>query len=323
MTREEARSDSVDAEVLRREPQGPRPDATGTGVSSTTSSTWTTGGGSGLRALDVDTALLIAGALRAGPTSTERTRRRRKSAASPTSSTGASTGPGRPPEARRSPRLDARERIPAAPLAKGLQRSDPAVPAGAGLSEHPIPARSYAASTASYEWRELYGLEFLYAGPLFIHQLSHVWVDFRGIRDAYMRKRGIDYFENSRRATLAQQQYAIRNPLGFAGYGEFAWGITACEGPGPATMTIGGIERRFFDYVARGSPDGPDDGTLAPWAVVASLPFAPEIVLPTIRRIDEMGVGRNGPTASRPPSIRRFRRTLPIRADGCPRETSA
>ena len=60
-------------------------------------------------------------------------------------------------------------------------------------------------------------------------------------------------------------------------------------------MTIDGVKRRFFDYVARGSPDGPDDGTLAPWAVVASLPFAPEIVLPTIRRIDEMGVGRNGP----------------------------
>jgi hypothetical protein len=63
----------------------------------------------------------------------------------------------------------------------------------------------------------------LYAGPLFTHQLSHVWVDFRGIQDAFMREHGIDYFENSRRATFVQQQYAIRNPNGFARYGEFCW----------------------------------------------------------------------------------------------------
>jgi hypothetical protein len=164
-----------------------------------------------------------------------------------------------------------------------------------GSPTHSIRPRGYAASTASYEWKKLYGLEFLYAGPLFIHQLSHVWVDFRGIRDSYMRGRGIDYFENSRRATLAQQRYAMRNPGRFKGYGEFCWGITASEGPGPATLVIDGVKRRFFDYVARGIPYGPDDGTLAPWAVVASLPFAPEIVLPTIRSIDAMGIGRNGP----------------------------
>ena len=87
----------------------------------------------------------------------------------------------------------------------------------------------------------------------------------------------------------------MRNPRGFAGYGEFCWGLTASEGPGPATKTVGGIRRRFFDYVARGIPYGPDDGTLAPWAVVASLPFAPEIVLPTIRSMDAMGVGKNSP----------------------------
>jgi len=43
-----------------------------------------------------------------------------------------------------------------------------------------------------------------------------------------------------------------------------------------------GIERQFFDYLGRGVPDGPDDGTIAPWAVMTSLPFAPEFVLPTI-----------------------------------------
>ena len=47
-------------------------------------------------------------------------------------------------------------------------------------------------------------------------------------------------------------------------------------------MSVKGVERQFFDYVARGVPYGPDDGTIAPWAVVASLPFAPEIVLPAL-----------------------------------------
>ena len=154
---------------------------------------------------------------------------------------------------------------------------------GLGSPTHPLPEASYAASTMSYRWTKLYGHEFVYAGPLFIHQLSHIWIDFRGIQDDYMRRRGIDYSENSRRATLAQQQYAIRNPRNFRDYSNLYWGITASDGPGPAIRRIDGVERRFFDYRARGIPYGPDDGTVAPWAVVASLPFAPEIVLPTIR----------------------------------------
>ena len=158
---------------------------------------------------------------------------------------------------------------------------------GMGSPTHPLPDDSYQVWTRSYQWKKVDGQEFLYAAPLFIHQLSHVWIDFRGIPDDYMRERGIDYFENSRRATLAQQSYAIRNPKNYSGYGEFCWGITASDGPGPDARTIGGIERRFFDYVARGIPDGPDDGTIAPWAVVASLPFAPEIVLPTICYLNE------------------------------------
>ena len=149
--------------------------------------------------------------------------------------------------------------------------------------------------TSGYRWRKLYGEEFLYAGPLFIHQLSHVFVDFRGIRDACMRSKRCDYFENSRRASYAHQRYAIRNPRKFRGYGELCWGITASEGPGPATLVVDGRKRRFLDYVARSIPRGPDDGTLAPWAVVASLPFAPEIVLPSIRYIEELGVGKASP----------------------------
>ena len=164
-----------------------------------------------------------------------------------------------------------------------------------GSPTHPIPEESYGAWTETYWWRNVYGIDYLHAGPLFIHQLSHVWVDFRGIQDAFMREKGSDYFENSRRATHVQQQYAIRNPLKFREYGEHCWGITACEGPGPAVFEIDGVKRRFFSYVARGAPDGPDDGTIGPWGAVASLPFAPEIVLPTIRHLMKLGVGSTSP----------------------------
>lgn len=65
-------------------------------------------------------------------------------------------------------------------------------------------------------------------------------------------------------------------------------GITPTrQGPTPTTRRIDEIERRFFDYKARGIPFGPDDGTIAPWAAVASLPFAPEIVIPTLRHFTE------------------------------------
>jgi len=148
-------------------------------------------------------------------------------------------------------------------------------------SSTPLPEESYAAWTATYEWKKHFGIEYLFGGPLFMHQLSHLWIDFRGIRDGFMREKGIDYFENSRRATLVQRRYAERNPRRFKGYSRDVWGITASDGPGPAVRRIGGRIRRFRDYCARGVPYGPDDGTLSPWAVIASLPFAPEIVLPT------------------------------------------
>jgi hypothetical protein len=162
---------------------------------------------------------------------------------------------------------------------------------GLGSPTHPLPAESYKAWASTYEWKEIYGFELLHAGPLFTHQLSHVWIDFRGLHDDFMRQHGSDYFENARRATYAQQQYAIHNPGGFVGYGEYCWGLTASDGPGPATHIVDGVERIFWDYVARGVPLGPDDGTVAPWAVVASLPFAPEIVIPTLRHFNQIEVG--------------------------------
>ena len=161
---------------------------------------------------------------------------------------------------------------------------------GLGSPTHPLPLESFRDWCSTYKWKQVYGVDFLYAGPLFIHQLSHVWIDFRDIRDEFMRQHDLDYFENSRRATLVQQQYAVRNPREFAHYDEHCWGITASDGPGPRTMLVDGIQREFYDYIARGAPFGPDDGTLAPWAVVASLPFAPEIVLPTIQNHDCMGL---------------------------------
>ena len=160
-----------------------------------------------------------------------------------------------------------------------------------GSPTHPVPAESYAAWTRTYAWKCIYGHDLLYAGPLFIHQFSHLWIDFRGIQDAFMRERGSDYFENSRRATLVQREYAVRNPLGFEGYCECCWGFTACHGPGPTTLAVDGIERRFLGYSARGAPYGPDDGTIAPWAAATSLPFAPEVVLPTLRRFEALHVG--------------------------------
>ena len=162
---------------------------------------------------------------------------------------------------------------------------------GLGSPTFPLPTESYAAYCSTYLWKKIYGHELLYSGPLFTHQLSHLWIDFRDLRDAFMREHGTDYFQNSRQATYVHREYAIRNPLEFAGYGEFCWGITATDGPGWEKRTVNGIERQFYDYYARGVPFGPDDGTIAPWVVVASLPFAPEVVIPTVREMAKLDLG--------------------------------
>jgi hypothetical protein len=154
---------------------------------------------------------------------------------------------------------------------------------GLGSPTFPLPPESYNSWASTYEWRKIYGYEYLHASSLFIHQFSHIWVDFRDIQDDFMRQKNSNYFENSRVATYVQQQYAICNPQNFKGYGSCLWGITASDGPGPGTQKIDGVERTFYDYIARGVPAGPDDGTIAPWAAVASLPFAPLIVLPLIQ----------------------------------------
>lgn len=156
-----------------------------------------------------------------------------------------------------------------------------------GSPTFPIERKGYVEWTSTFKLKTIYDIEHLYSGPLFTHQLSHIWIDFRGINDDFNRKTGIDYFENSKRATHVQREYAIENKNGFAHYGKYCWGLTASDGPGPMILDIDGKQRVFYDYIARGAPYGPDDGTVAPWAVVASLPFAPEIVIDTIRHAIE------------------------------------
>jgi hypothetical protein len=153
---------------------------------------------------------------------------------------------------------------------------------GLGSNTFPLPEESYSKWTSTYKWINSYGFDYLYAGPLLTHQMAHTWIDFRGIQDEYMRDKGIDYFENSSRATRVQQLYAADNPRKFVGYNEKCWGISYSDGPGPETKYVKGKIREFFSILSRGVPFGPDDGTISPWASIASLPFAPEIVLPTI-----------------------------------------
>jgi hypothetical protein len=148
-------------------------------------------------------------------------------------------------------------------------------------------------------WGPLYGQTHLRFESHFGHQYSHVWVDFRGITDAAMRKLGIDYFENSRRATYAQRAYAIENPMRWNGYGENVWGLTASDGSADIEAVFAGEKRRFRTYYARGIGPAPvDDGTIAPTAAAASIAFAPEIVIPAIeemhRRYGEHVYGEYG-----------------------------
>jgi hypothetical protein len=161
-----------------------------------------------------------------------------------------------------------------------------------GSPTHAIGETCYEGWTATYQWENLYGHDFLYAGPLFAHQFSHAWIDFRGIADRFMREKHCDYFENSRRAIEVQREYARRNPLGFTGYDEDCWGLTACEGPSDADDSITNEPRSLFGYAARGVPYGPDDGTLSGSAALASLPFAPVAALSAVgtmaRRYPEM-----------------------------------
>ncbi len=183
---------------------------------------------------------------------------------------------------------------------------------GLGSPTHPLPKKSYTAWASTYKWENCYDYEYLYSSPLFAHQLSHIWIDFRDIQDSFMKEKRMDYFENSRRATHIQQRYAINNPHKFVGYSHLCWGITASNGPGPGILQIDGVGLHFFGYTERGVPFGPDDGTVAPWAVVASLPFAPEIVLPTLYNyIHQVKLTKHNPYGFKAT----FNPTYPVKSD--------
>lgn len=159
-----------------------------------------------------------------------------------------------------------------------------------GSQTHPGPDNLWQQWTEPYGsfWRGEGATRRVAFAPLFGSQYSHIFIDFRGIRDAVMRGAGFDYFENSRRETYANRAYCIANPMKWRGYSKDIWGLTACDGPGDFRLRYRGETRQFYGYSARGpvgEPDGRDDGTLSPTAALGSLPFAPEIVIPCARAL--------------------------------------
>ena len=153
-----------------------------------------------------------------------------------------------------------------------------------GSPTHAVSPDTWRAYVAGYQWGRFEGQEYLGFAPLFGHQYSHVWIDFRGIRDSTMRARDLDYAENSRRATLAQRAYALRNPGRFEDYGANLWGLTACDGPLDTVLVREGRSIHFHTYNARGAcfTRIEDDGTIAPTAAAGSIAFAPEVAVPTL-----------------------------------------
>jgi hypothetical protein len=154
-----------------------------------------------------------------------------------------------------------------------------------GSPTHALARSCFAAWTLTYQWERLLGQDVLYSGPLFTHLFSQAWIDFRGIRDAFMRARRSDYFENTCRSVALQREYCERNPKQAVGYGRDIWGISAGDGPTGEGAREYATDRRRFGYMARGVPMGPDDGTLCPWAMLATAPFTPEAALAGTRRL--------------------------------------
>jgi hypothetical protein len=140
-----------------------------------------------------------------------------------------------------------------------------------GSPSHPIPNRAWYAL-----WRDRYRYEgykyFTSIGvPLFMHQYSHAWIDFRHRRET--RGDHIDYFENSIKATMAHRAFCINLAGEFRGYGPNMWGITASDSA--------------KGYVAWGGPprDPHIDGTVVPSAAAGSLMFTPELSIAALKEM--------------------------------------
>ena len=138
---------------------------------------------------------------------------------------------------------------------------------GLGSESHPLKEEAWTA------WKRL---PFEYDGvryigsfaPLFVHQYSQAWFDFRGKRDKYA-----DYFQNSVAATDAHRRFCLELGKQFPDYSDDLWGITASDSPN--------------GYVVWGGPPavGPIDGTIVPSATGGSLPFLPQATLRVLKTI--------------------------------------
>jgi len=142
---------------------------------------------------------------------------------------------------------------------------------GLGITTNPLPASAWSYWTSGYTWATNYNQAYVPFPPLFGHEYSHCWVDFRHVADSYMNNHNTTYFENSRRATLAQLSYCIANPSRWPGYGSNVWGLTASDDP-------------YVGYQAHGAPPAlNDNGTLAPTAPGGAMAFTPEYSLPALQ----------------------------------------
>jgi hypothetical protein len=157
---------------------------------------------------------------------------------------------------------------------------------GLGAERDPLPSASwnfwwggYSAGTTPY-----FDRTFIRFAPLFGHHYPQCWIDFRDLTsreiETLIPGERLDYFENARRATYANRAYCIANPDNWPNYDDVEWGLTACDGP----PGFG-----FDGYSARGASSASprDDGTIAPTAAGGSIAYAPEIVIPTLRNLQE------------------------------------
>ncbi len=141
-----------------------------------------------------------------------------------------------------------------------------------GSPTHPITPRSWYAWER--DWVSYAGFKYIAsAKPLFIHQYSHAWVDYRNRRES--RPPHVDYFINSVKATRAHRAFCVDLSKEFPGYSENIWGITASDSA--------------RGYVAWGGPprDPAIDGTVVPCAAGGSLMFTPDICLAALRAMKE------------------------------------
>ncbi len=156
-----------------------------------------------------------------------------------------------------------------------------------GSPTHAVPTEAWANYVKNYKMDSTYGKKRISFAPTYGYQYPQCWIDFRGLKDSAVEKLGFDYFENARRILIAQHTYAVANPMGWRDYGKTCWGLTACDGPvghGDDKKTFRGKPVEFRGYSSRGCPNDFDDGTIAPTALAASVPYAPNLVIPTLKQ---------------------------------------